>query len=627
MANGGVIEQFKIMRAMATLNSPDEKERESAKNALLAIGVASIPSLRRAITPYRNVRLQISAATLLYRLGDPQGIVHLTDLLRHLTSHEGEEELRDAFLQLNPVHSRSILRQEWQLIQDWNTANPVPDFISRLWVTLGDPSFLDLLCRDADRRPSLFLSIAPRFGETAVPAFDRMLSEPSPERRLLAVQALKCVRTPRSFSVLARGLRDFDPQVREAIPRALVEVGGRQSAAEVVLRALDEGFASVSGMSLIAEGMSYPFGHVNELLERWNPHAPLQKVDAPTVRWIVEFVTVNRLDLYLPTFCRLIERRPSPQMTSALLKAIGSRCAFEEEGRAGGLTVLHAHLSHVSPTSREAAATALVPLGFPLGARFVRLLDEAIALRNANLMRNRVGRMAQAAMNLLIGVQRRDAETFTSEEQKQLSLWSVALLRESLKMLSKTQDEREVTETQETVQGTLTLLARLMKKPDTPMRDALVDALHFVRIVRLKGGEGSASFGAGQSTDVGEPIRGLAIGVLQTLYGTDAYPLFVELAFASNPVLQETGIEALTSTSETRALIPLMLLLTHPNSRVQKAAKSAIETIKMGNPEMMTLLRASTSLDPLPQTLLRPVEDNPDFRTDELLRPAPEEKR
>jgi len=70
-----------------------------------------------------------------------------------------------------------------------------------------------------------------------------------------------------------------------------------------------------------------------------------------------------------------------------------------------------------------------------------------------------------------------------------------------------------------------------------------------------------------------------------------------------------------------------MLLLTHPNSRVQKAAKSAIETIKMGNPEMMTLLRASTSLDPLPQTLLRPVEDNPDFRTDELLRPAPEEKR
>ena len=49
MANGGVIEQFKIMRAMATLNSPDEKERENAKNALLVIGAASIPSLRRAI--------------------------------------------------------------------------------------------------------------------------------------------------------------------------------------------------------------------------------------------------------------------------------------------------------------------------------------------------------------------------------------------------------------------------------------------------------------------------------------------------------------------------------------------------------------------------------------------------
>ncbi len=628
MAGAGMLEGWKRMKAVTRLGSPDAGERQAAKSALLSGGPASIPPLRRSLSLYRVGRAQFAVASLLHQLGDPQGLPLLAELLRTVNTHGGEAEIEEALLEIPPQDTRLLLRQEWAALSDWSGGSLLPPLIASLWVKLGDPSCLDLILRDAERVPRLFLETVPQFGETAVLHLDRMLNDPRPERRVLALQALARIQTPRSFTTAARGLRDFDPQVREAAPEALSSTGGAGGAAQYIAFALEDGFASVRGLELLRSQKPLPSALLASLLDTWNPHAPLNRVDAPTLRWILRLLAAEPHPLASPAlpllarFCALLERGPSPALASALLEAVGTRSSLEPDAQDLARTVLRAHIAAAEVSVRKAAALALNAAGDPAGIRFLEMLDEGLLLKSGGAKRNRVGRMASAAISLFVGGQKREGKTVTPEDLPRFERWSVELLLRTLKALERTQDEREAQELRGSALGALEVMVSLKQRPAPKTRAALVSALGFVRFVKLQNTPSLGSLGAGEFTDLGDPIRRAADETLRFLYGSDAYALLVEAAYSLNPAVQETGIEGLVKLGETRALLPLKELKASPHRRVRESAEDAMAAIKSGSPEMMTLLRASTEADPLPHTLLRPVETSPDTPSDELLRPV-----
>jgi HEAT repeat protein len=202
-----------------------------------------------------------------------------------------------------------------------------------------------------------------------------------------------------------------------------------------------------------------------------------------------------------------------------------------------------------------------------------------------------------------------------------------ALLRQ---LLDNTLDALQQNATPEATEEMLTAcvaVVRALARVGTPQalcaRNELLRALCLVKRGVVYEPGGPADFRKSSLREIGVVVRTAAAETLLELYGADSFPLFLEALYAPLPDAHSTAIVALGRLGDARALPHLQPLVANAAHALSPVATEAVAAIRRTNPELMTLLRASSALDNRPETLLRPASGNPDDGApDLLLRPT-----
>lgn len=657
---GKAQQQLQIWKAASRLGSPDDTERTLAMQTLYAAGYPSIPHLRR-LTKASFARTQFGAAVVLHRLGNPEGMATLKEALKYRlqTDMELAPELEAAFIAIGAPDAVTELIKEWGTIPDWSENHQALTLICRVWATLRDPRAIEELTTRARNIPDLFIDTIPAFGQMAIPSLKRMAGERDPQRRILAIGALGGIAAPSSFEVLIPLLRDPDPEVRAAVPTALVSSGGAREAREALIESILEEFSSRAAVETLVRLGPPPYETLLEIITRWNPQTLTPKGD--TGGAVLAAVTSlthtswpnTRL---IPPLCDLLKRKPGAELTACIAHVIGVRAqsgtAVDTEAR----NTVWPLLAHTDPNVRLEAAGALGRLGDNLGRQFTQLLAEArpqgsLLTRLEALFRGGPDASAVAAQTMqqvsqwVSRVSRETVEKLAAPPGVKPAASAYAhdsrlpellqkLLNNSLDNLPRVTAPEEVEESLSVTVAAIRALGRLGSPSALPAREALLRAIRCVKRNVVHEGSASGPFRRSEVREIGEMVRMAAVETLIDLYGPDSFPLLLEALYTPQTECTETAILALGRLGDVRALPHLQRFtaLSEPAgmktgaSALAIAANQAIAAIRKTNPEMMTLLRASSALDTQTDTLLRPAAGGPpDTAPEQLLRPsAPE---
>ncbi len=644
--------QGKIWQSYLRLTSDNPVMREAAMVSLYEVGEASIPCLTRGIKPGNAIRSQCASATVLHQLGDKKGMEFLLETLRWKFPVEPAigVELEPAFLRIGNPDAAPALLTVWEKNTDWRDENPLVQSICHLWEQLGDPRILDALCQQAFRIPVLFEKTIPAFGEVAVRYLERMLKDPAPQQRLLAVQTLRHIQTGSSVALLIPLLRDPSDLVRSAIPEALSEAGVPSIVMREVLEALRAGYSSPEAIRALGGSTGQLDITTADafvlLLERWNPHALITSGDTSgavlaAIPYLVNAPLSNaRISSAL---CGLLERRPGPTLTAEIVQVIGARGLPRDEWETQLRKVLLAQLSSPDEQVRNSVANALRNWGDTYGVQFLEILAKHrpqgnILSKFQTLLRggSDAGKMATQAMQQASQwLSRVSKEAFDKQKQEVeravllQDTRTYPLLEELLaNALDSLQRSHNPAETEQYVAvsvASLRLLASLPPDGAKQTQNLLIRALTTVKHGTLYEGNVVTPFQNAEVRDIGNLVRVAAAEALFEIYDNASFAIFLEILYHPLMEVKGTAIVSLGRLGEVRALPHLQSITGIPGHPLVATAQEAIAAIKRINPHVMTLLRASSANQVHDDKLLRPVMGNtPEAHPEQLLRPSSE---
>ena len=199
-----------------------------------------------------------------------------------------------------------------------------------------------------------------------------------------------------------------------------------------------------------------------------------------------------------------------------------------------------------------------------------------------------------------------------------------SLLNNAVTALNKAQTADETAQHLSLCVACLRLAARFPAEQALTLHDAVLRAFHCVKFGEILGRPTGSAMRSGDVSEVGRIVRREAGATLWRMYRADCFPLFIEALHDSAPAVRLTAIAALGRIGDARALPHLAPYLSRPDKPMYAAAKEADALIRGANPEIMTLLRASSGQsDARPETLLRPAQGGGSATPpDQLLRPA-----
>lgn len=642
--------QAQIWRAYLKLNAPDDDERFRAMEALRSHGNDSLTCLRFALRRGDSPRLQFAAAVVLHRLGDAVGITTLIEALRWRLPAEPAlaSELESAFIAIGSPDAVNALLTLWWSLPDWDDHNKTMESICRVWKALRDPHALDGLIGRALRIPDLFLQTVPAFGEMAICRMEPMLREADPHVRKLAIRALGGIVSGRGFYLLSQGLRDPDPQVRAFVPAALESSGGGQAAYRVIVGSVQEGFSTREAVESLLRIGPVPYEALILLVSRWNTAGNASAGD--TKQAVMAALSALEVaawpnTLIVPALCDLLERGPTDDIAAATARVLAIR------GPVGDAADLRVHqallglLTSVSGETRRQADKALARFGDNVGRQFGLLLESCIPKEK---LFDRVQSILKNGG---------DATVLATQAVQQLTQWMTRMSKETVERLSQTGGAREEITgdvydnrigglMRGLVRNALTGLERSNQPERTEEmlalsiggirstmrlagpsihenRDELILALHTVKQSLVYTSPSSPAQRKSEMREVADELREAAAESLIACYGAGCFGIFVEAAFGLSMDVQRTGMAALGRLGDVRALPLLQPYSKDVGSPLAGTAQAAIAAIKRTNPEMMTLLRASSGGDAGGETLLRAAAGRPDDTApDVLLRPS-----
>lgn len=642
-----VFTQHRVWKAYARLGSPVHAEREQAMQALRQIGSPSLPALRLGLRQVSQPRVQFAAAIVLHRLGDESGLSTLTEALlwRLPSSPEIAAELETALVAIGSPDATRALITIWNHLTDWSDHHPTIESICRVWAALRDPRALDALVLHATSIPSLFLQTVPWFGEMAVLHLERMLREPELPRRLLAIQTLGRISSDRGFEVLTPLLRDPSPDVRSAVPSAMEAMKGGPETAKRIVEALQAGYSSAEAVELLTRLQPQDLHELLlELLARWDGTSPRPSGDTQTAI-IAALLFLGQSPRQVPRLvailCTLLERRPSAPLAAAAARTLGA----VGKGHPSVIPALLPLMGHAEDEVRREASEALQNLGETLGRHVSVIIAEcrptgSLLGKLQAILRGGpdAGQAAtQAVQQVTQWLSRVSKETVVKLNPSGAGGFPAALphqdrrLPELLRLLlANALDALQQAITANDMERMLTLsvaAVRALMRLETPealcARFELLRALTITKFTGEGFGFGMSGFANQPTREIADPIRTAAAEALHYLYGPASFVLFLEALYRPQSEVHGTAIAALGHLGDLRAVPHLQPIAGSPQHSCTLAAQIALEEIKRTNPEMMTLLRASSAGEARPDTLLRPAYGvSPDVPADQLLRPT-----
>ncbi len=644
----GVVEaalaQVRAWSAFRGLAGPDPVH-DRAIATLVDTGAAAFPCLRYGVKLFNKPRMRFGAAVALHKLGDAAGLDTIVETLQYkLTPSEPEQgkEVEAALIRIGAPDAVTALVALWPHLLTHREDSPVLGIICRVWSVLRDPRSLTVLAESATRYPNLFLQTAPAFGEFGVIFLGRMAKSGSTSARVLAVNALGRLTSDSSIRALTPLLRDSDPEVRGAVPVALEQAAG-SAAAGLVAEALFAGYSSRPAVELLIRHRAVELDRaLIALVERWETGKQAFGSDTSgAVATALTALPESHLgrDRIVEQVAALLKRTHDGVILASAVRCLGicgrSSVLTEELAR----TSIWPTIAHASPVVRAAAAESLSHLHDSLGTHLLAFLETC--------------RPQEATWSRLIGSMRQhgDPATAAAEALTQVSRWIGKVSRETAARLVAPQNDR-IPHPLKTDARVAAIIPELLSHALEQLENALTPAdaeeaaahcLTVLRAVqRLHGTLNlscrsqvsqalraarrfSASSGQEHSLqDMGEPVRAMAAETILEIYPSAGFPLLVEGAYAADPAVRDTAIVALGTHGDPRS-IPILRSIVErgDDSPCVAAARAALEAIRRRNPEMMTLLRASSRADATQQHLLRAVISSPSqVSPDLLLRPS-----
>lgn len=241
----------------------DGGARDSAGEVLVRFGTASVPGLLKLLRTSQDEGLQLSAITVLGRIGDPQAVDAIMPFL-----DLPPEKRRIVWTALGSIADP---KTESVLVRALLSPDEDPDARAQVALGLGQiatPTALRTL-RKGLEDPNLIVADAcvaglQRAGNRAVPFLEDALKSQSPTLRRRAVQALGGIDAPQSVAFLTRALQDSDSRVCRASAIALGNI------------------RSPTAISALVSALAHPDGGVVQ-----NAVQSLVRIGTPTIPALV----------------------------------------------------------------------------------------------------------------------------------------------------------------------------------------------------------------------------------------------------------------------------------------------------------------------------------------------------
>jgi HEAT repeat protein len=296
-------------------------------------------------------------------------------------------------------------------------------------------------------------------------------------------------------------------------------------------------------------------------------------------------------------------------------------------------------LTSVDKGARAAAAMVLARLGEPLGNSFIALLDSGrpqgnllhdihAALVNSQDVGQAMTEAVQHVATWFNRVSKVTAKRFSPDAADSNPADAALadgrvpeLLRKmQANVLHSLEGADSVEATVEVLSigvGTLRAIARL----DTEAAQiAFAEICSTYIVMKLVDADPiSPGFKRGVGDDAAGVLREAAGQALINIYGPACLDTLSGGLNHEEDAVKVTSALALGRLGDRRATPMLQILVDNGSPMAARAARDAITAIKKGNPEMMTLLRSSSSAEARPDTLLRPSTGINDSLSPELL--------
>jgi HEAT repeat protein len=647
--------QIRIYHAISHLGSEKDLERTQAMEALRAIGSASIPALRNTAISTHNeqrsrVRARFAAAVVLHRLGQPEGMSTLIETLRARLPlfPTQEKDLEAAFIAIGSPDAVTALLDLWWQIPAGAKGDLDPGLrcICRVWAALQDPRALEGLIAHADSIPTLFIETVPAFGQMAIPYLKRMGRHINPVQRILAIRALSAIPGIPSFQALVPFLTDTDAFVRAEAPPALEAIGGL-AAAPAITAAIQAGCSTESAVHALLRLSAPDLPETLLLLiGRWQPEAAAASGDTEAAV-LAALAALPHLSLPtlrpLPIVCGLLERRPSAYLKTAIARFLGALPMIHAPEDRIVRQALWTLLTDVEKGVRTEAAASLAHFGDSMGKQMNQMIDECrpqinllhklqavlrggpdagqAASQAVQQVSQWFTRVSKETVDRLSGAGNPTGANMSSTHDPRLSGLLHPLLEAALDALQNASAPEQMEEYVSLSVAVLRALGRIGIVGDERIRRDLLRALHTVKYTADP--VLPISPYSPPQREIAELVRTAAAETLLQIYASECFAIFLETLHSPRFELHSTAIIALGRLGDVRALSHLQSIAAEASHPCGGLANEAIAAIRRTNPEMMTLLRAST-MDAQPDTLLRPATGSVDRTApDLLLRPMP----
>jgi HEAT repeat protein len=582
----------------------------------------------------------------------------LIDALRYSsrTQKSSKDEITSCFLLIGSPDATQALIGVWQQLSNLNDNDATAELICGIWRSLSDRSMLPVLCSSSAQTPSLFLETISVFGDEALPDLRTLASDKDPDRRIMALRGLERIAGNSGAHIVAPLLRDCNPEVRSLAASTLEAVSGPVTTLNALVVAHRAGFSTATSVQmLVLYNPPELFALLAGLLTRYDPDRSVIESgkQAPTSADTVGAAREAALAFVncpwphaqvTQILCGVTNRGVHPSIISAIALAIAERGRAGDDSDILAYKTMYRQLTIVNRDARAASAAALVKLGEPLGARLEALLDSGRP--QGNLLRN-----LQSAL-----VNSQDVGQAMSEAVQHVTTWFNRVSRVTAKRFSTDAVEDNLTDAalkdgrtpellrklqanvldsleraesaEETIEavslgvGTVRALARLGGDAAQLADNEIKRTYTFVRSHHS---EDSISAGnmRGSENDPANMLREAAGQALIAIHGSACLDTLTGGLNHQDDAVKVTSALTLARLGDRRAAPLLQPLLDSGSAAVARAAREALTAIKRGNPEMMTLLRSSSSADARPDTLLRPSTGVSDALSSELLlRPA-----
>ncbi len=623
-----------IYQAVRQISSGNRAVRENAAAFLKMHSEVSIPILEKILNRSRDHRRQFFAAAILHKLGHPRGIQFLMGYLvwRLPSSPNISCELAEAILEIDSPEASAALLDVWPSIPIHSDNIQIHQLICKLCAEMKENRILEVLLVQAHRLPELFLKTVTVFGEQSLPYIEKLLQDKDPARRKLAVDAAKSIQSSSLYHVLVPMLRDSSPEIRDAVPAAMLGIRNAKTVVEEIEFAVLEGWSSIAAVQAITSLRKSPDKWLAPLLDRWPPSNTVNGGDTKeTVLYVLSHLTTFSPDstLIRVTVCRLLERAIDYDIAKAAMTYLAEEQPSDSALNECIVSALLPWLSAIDPNIRAVTAEALSRYGSNIGVQHEALLNSSypretvlhkfqVMLRGSNSDLNTPSQSVRTLKELDIFAYRPPGwDDYLQRDIVPVKI-SKELIRQLTNLLKNVCKEMiSPSKLQNTPDLLASGIAAIRTLGEVYISNRAIISMELQKIVMQP--DSLQHQIRNNYQEVTRILRSEAAASLSCVSRETSFVVFLEAACTNRLEVQLSGISALGFLGDVRAMPLLTSFLNGQEESLKPAARAAIKAVQDKNPEIITLLRASVeSIDP--STLLRVVDTEGITNSKELLR-------